>query len=38
MDVMSRALSLGLADYVPVTEIVRKLPKTLRRLRRRQRR
>ena len=38
MDVMSRALSLGLADYVPVTDIVRKLPKTLRRLRRRQRR
>ena len=33
--VMSRALELGLADYVPATEVVRKLPRVLRRLWRR---
>ena len=34
-EVMSRCLELGLADYVPATEIMRKLPRALRRLMRR---
>ena len=33
--IMTRALELGLSDYVPASELARKLPKVLRRLRRR---